>query len=154
MNNAAHANGAWFSANDPLALPFCLPHGGVIKQLGWLNGSTAAGGVDLGVYDLSWNRRISTGAQTATGNVEWQWIDVADTALAPGRYYLAHVRDNATVNRVRNYGGSAANPLMALIGMQDSATDAYPLPDPLTNMATAATATLVPIVGIAFEVPF
>lgn len=147
----ASASGAWVSANDPLALPFVLRKGGTVTQLGWLNGSAAGGGVDLGIYNTSWVRMISTGAQTGSGNTAWQWIDVTDTPLAAGRYYLAMSRDNITASRQLFVNHTALASLMGLMGCQDSATDAYPLPDPLTNMALCTTFTRVPICGIAFR---
>lgn len=145
------ASGLWISANDPLALPFVLRTAGVVTQLGWLNGSAAGGGVDLGVYSTSWARLISTGAQTGSGNSAWQWINVTDTPLSAGRYYLVMARDNTTTNRQFFCGHQALTSLMGLMGCQDSATDAYPLPDPLTNMAPCATFTRVPICGVAMR---
>lgn len=149
------ASGAWFSANDPIALAFRLSEVAIAVELGWLNGSAAGGGVDVGIYDASWVRLVSTGAQTGSGNNAWQFVNVTDTTLLPGkRYYLAMARDNITANRVRILGcGQNANSV-ALGGGFDSATDAYPLPNPLTNMAAAATTTTVPVMALALRAPF
>lgn len=146
---------AWFSANDPVALPFRLSHGGVVTQLGWVNGTAAGGNVDVGIYSDAWVRLVSTGSTLGSGNSLPQWVDVADTALAPGRlYYLACSRDNTTANRARTLSHGGAAVTVALAGVQDSATNAFPLPDPLTNMAAAATITYVPILLVAFRTPF
>ena len=146
---SASANGAWVSANDPLALPITFWDPVVITQLGWVNGSAAGGGVDFGIYDASWNRMVSTGAQTGTGNSSLQMIDVTDTPIGPGRYWAVMSRDNTTASRQLYMATTASVPLMAFLGCQDSATDAYPLPNPLTNMAVAATFTRIPNLQIS-----
>lgn len=147
---AGSSSGPWLSANDPLAIPFVLRDGVTVTHLGALNGTAAGGGFDIGVYDTAWNRKVSCGTQTGSGNSAWQFIDVTDTPLSPGRYFLVIVRDNVTAGRqffVSDVIASAAH--LGLFGCYDSATDAYPLPDPLTNMALTATFTRVPICGIA-----
>lgn len=145
------ASSAWFSANDPLALPFRISDGGVVTQLAVCHGTAAGGNFDIGVYDDAWNRLVSTGSTAATGNSRWQFVDVTDTGLqAFKRYFLVLARDNATANRQRTVqGGSVAN--MAFAGCYDSATNAFPLPDPLTNMALVATATVPPLVAVCFR---
>lgn len=150
----AQVSGAWASANDPFAYEFAINYGCVVTHLGWVNGSAAGGGVDCGIYDLSWNRLVSTGAQTGSGNSLFQWIDVTDTALAPGRYYLAMSRDNTTANRVNSWSSLASADMLKSVGCWDSTTDAYPLPDPLTNMVAAATFTLIPTMAIATRAIF
>lgn len=145
----AAASTAWFSANDPCAFPFRLSEPTTVKKLGWVNGSAAGGGVDIGVYSDAWVRLVSAGAQTGSGNSLWQWIDVTDTVLSGGQlYYLAMSRDNTTANRCGRWGNALVVGLHALLGTQDSATNAYPLPDPLTNMAAATVVTPIYILGM------
>lgn len=141
---APAVNLAWTSANDPLALPFRLNEGVVVTRLGWLNGSTiTSSNFDLGIYSTAWARLVSTGSTARSGGSAWQWVDIADTPLAPGDYYLVGVGDTNTTGRP---GGvtTVAAPSLALLGAQDSTTDAFPLPNPLTNMAAAATFTIIP----------
>jgi len=148
-NDLAPASGAWFSANDPVAMPFTLNHTLTIFQVGWVNGTSTGEGVDIGVYDEAFNRLVSLGGVTAAGTASgWEFADIADTVLAAGRYYLACARDNVTSNRVGFYPTNSAANVLALFGVQDSATNAYPLPNPLTNMALAATAVRFPIIGM------
>lgn len=148
LNDTASVVGQWNVANDPFAIPFTLPHGGVVKQLGWLNGSSAGGQHDIGVYDTAFNRLVSAGSTTGTGNNAWQWVNVTDTALKPGRYYLAIVRDNTTVSRVVYYVTQQNDYVVQFCGGLSSTTDAVPLPNPLTNMVASAL-TLVPVMAIA-----
>lgn len=144
-------SGTWPSINDPVAIPFCLPYGGVVTELATENGSAAGGNVDIGIYDTSFARLVSTGSQASVGSSIWQWFNVTDTALPPGRYYLAMSRDDVTANRQRFLNMGASAPVAAFCGVLDSATDAFPLPNPLTNMAAAATFTRAPMFAIGFR---
>lgn len=145
--------GAWHAANDPFGIPFALPRGGVVNQIGWHNGSAAGGGIDVGIYSLSWVRLVSSGSVTGSGNSLWQWANVTDTALPRGRYYLVMVRDNTTANRQAFYGTPNVAAYTAFLGGQTSTTDSFPLPDPLVGM-TASALTLPPLMAIAFRTPF
>lgn len=148
------ATGAWFAANDPLAVPFRTRDSMVAVRLGWVNGSSAGGNIDIGIYDASFSRIVSAGSTVGTGSNLWQWVDITDTALQPGtKYYLAMSLDNVTANRIRRYGLAVAGAI-AYAGTQDSSTDAHPLPSTLTNMAEAATAVQLPVMAIACRTPF
>lgn len=153
LTDVTAASGQWDVANDPVAVPFTLPYGGVVKQLGWLNGASAGGGHDIGIYDMSYNRLVSTGSVTGSGNAVWQWSNVTDTALAPGRYRLAIVRDNTTASRVAYFIHAQFAYVMAFMGAETTTTDSFPLPNPLTNMGSPVL-TLMPVMGIAFRDPF
>lgn len=136
------ATSAWFSANDPIAYPFRLSRPVVVKKLGFMNGTSIGGNVDVGVYDAAWTRLVSCGSTAAAGSQNsWQWVDVTDTALQAGQlYYLAGARDNTTAARAVRWAPLGTAAVSALLGTQDSSTDAFPLPDPLTNMAANGTA--------------
>lgn len=151
LPNQANTSGTWFSVNDPIAIPFYLNEPVTVLQLGWDNGTAPGDNVDVGIYDTSWNRLVSTGS-TATGAATSTpaFADVTDTTLARGWYYIAMSRDSVTANRLGNIAVNS-NPLLKLCGVQDSATNAFPLPDPLTNMAAAATAIHIPGMYIALR---
>lgn len=143
------------TANDPWAFPFRLSEPFIARELMVFNGSAAGGNFDLGIYDSSWARLVSTGSTAGSGNSLWQIVNVADTDLAPGvTYYLVLARDNATANRQRSFSGSLTISQNALAGVFDSTTDAFPLPNPLTNMVLAATITQIPIMAISGRVLF
>lgn len=134
----------WTAANDPLAFPFRLNEGCTVTRLGWVNGTTlTTSNFDMGIYTSAFARVVSTGSTARAGASAWQFVDVADTPLAPGDYYLVGAGDTAVANRPGGIQAVAA-PGLALFGAFDSATDAFPLPDPLTNMALATTFTILP----------
>lgn len=143
------------AANDPWAFPFRLGQGVFLREFLIFNGSAAGGNVDMGVYTSAFARLISTGSVAGSGNSAWQVMDVTDTELLPNvTYYLVMARDNATANRQRSFSGSLSAGQNALAGVQDSTTDAFPLPDPLTNMGAAATITQIPIMGFSCRTVF
>lgn len=138
------------SANDPWAFPFRLSQGMVVTELLTWSGSSGGGNVDLGIYTSSWVRLVSAGSTAASASNTIQVINVTDTALSPSvKYYLVLARDNATANRQRSWGGALTVSQNQLAGVFDSTTNAFPLPDPLTDMALAATITQIPVMGMA-----
>ena len=146
---------AWAGANDVVAIPFRLFTGMTVYQLGTWNGSgTMTDSFDIGIYDTAWNRKVSKGGTARSGVSSAQWVDVTDTYLPPGKYYLAMSNNGTTANNSRNINGATSVGVQALLGVMDSATAAYPLPDPLTNMAAASIFTSLPIFMIAGRVPF
>lgn len=155
LNNAhASASTAWQSANDPQAIPFCVTEACVVHQLGWRNGSSAGNNWDIGIYTTSWVRLVSAGSTVGTGNSAWQWVDVTDTPLPMGRYYLVVTHSTTTANRASLYTTGLLATILNACGVYDSTTDALPLPDPLTNMVPAATFTRLQVSAIATRVPY
>jgi hypothetical protein len=146
---------AWPSTSEPVAVPFRVFKGMTVYQLGWQNGSgTMTDSVDIGIYDASWNRKVSGGGTARSGAAAVQWVDVTDTFLQVGKYYIVQANNGTTASQARTLYGSITTGLAAGLGVFDSATTAYPLPNPLTNMAAATIFTFVPISLIAARVPF
>lgn len=70
---------------------------GTAYQLLFYVGATSSGNIDVGIYDSQQNRIVSAGstAMSATINTV-QEINIADTVLSPGEYFLAVACDNTT----------------------------------------------------------
>lgn len=152
---APSASSAWASANKPMAVPFRVFKGMTVYQLGWVNGTGTIGDAyDIGIYDAAWSRKISTGSVARATASAVQWTDVADTFLPSGKYYVVQASSGTTLNQLRIVGPALTAGMMAALGCFDSATNAFPLPDPLTNMVAAATFTIMPYCLIAARVPF
>jgi hypothetical protein len=156
-STAQGASTLWPSANKPIAVPFRVFTGMTIFQLGWQNGSgTMTDSFDIGVYDPSWNRKVSGGGTARSGVSAVQWVDVTDTFLQAGKYYLVGAGNGITAGQFVDYlsGSGWTAVANAALGFFDSATNAYPLPNPLTNMVACATFTAVPLMFMAGRVPF
>ncbi len=148
--NPTIATGTWPTANKPVAVEFWITEPITVYQLGWFNGSgTMTDSVDMAVYDSSYNRLVSGGGTARSGANAIQFVNVADTALTPGRYRLAMACNGTTASQQVVWTGPANAVQWGMHGLIDSATSAYPLPAPLTNMVTAATFLFVPLMFIA-----
>lgn len=114
----------WPAANRAILIPFDISESYTVKKLGWINGATVSGNVDVGIYDTNLTRLVSAGS-TAQGSISVvQEVDVTDTTLPPGSYYMAMAMDNTTGRVLR----SVANHLdTASVGVAQMAA-AFPLP--------------------------
>lgn len=140
---------AWPSGNKPFAIPFCLNEPATAYQIGWRN-SSAGNNIDVGIYTRDWVRLVSSGSVATSGNNALQFANITDTILPRGHYYLVVCRDATSGDM---YGWTPAPTLAGnkLMGIMDSGTNAFPLPDPLTNMVRAATFTIMPRMYIALR---
>jgi len=146
-------SGSWPSANDPCAVPFTITEALVVTHLGWRNGSGAGSNHDIGIYDEAWNRLVSAGSSAAGTSSLWNFVNVTDTPIAAGRYYLVKNIDSTTANRARYWSHAATLGFMTMLGMKETATDSFPLPNPLTNMTDPITHTRVPIIALTVKAP-
>lgn len=83
-------------ANQAHFQPFRLDIGGTVVKMAYLMGATATGNVDLGIYDGEFNLLVSSGA-TAQGTINvLQELDITDTELHPGNYWMAFSASSAS----------------------------------------------------------
>lgn len=85
----------YVAANVVVFVPFWVPEPTVITKLFWANGNAVAGNLDVGVYDEGQNLLVSAGSTAQATISVLQVIDVTDTVVARGRYYLAIVSDTS-----------------------------------------------------------
>lgn len=153
VRNLGTASTAWPSAERAIAIPF-RTNGMVVDQLGWVNGSGAGSNHDIGIYRSDFTRVVSSGTTVGAGNSLWQFVDVTDTPLGPGLYYLVKAVDATTASRVNLIQHTASSPLLDLMGVKDSSSDNFVLPDPLVGMGTPSVFTRLPSLGIVARDPF
>jgi hypothetical protein len=84
----ATTSATWPAANRILYIPVVVEEGASIFQFWTYNGSTAAGSIDVGIFNSSLAKVISSGAVSQSGTSTLQLFDVADTPITPGLYYL------------------------------------------------------------------
>lgn len=138
MSNAGQiftAAAAWGTANTAVFSPVIIGVNTTVYQLAWINGATVAGNADVGIYDRNGFRLVSSGSTAQSGVSAPQVVDITDTTLTPGLYYLAMVADDATATYNRA-GTSSASPLCRASGMAMQAS-AFPLPSTATFAAFA-----------------
>lgn len=123
---SAPVSGAWPAANLALFFPFVLQGPAVCQGFWWMNGGTASGNVDVGIYDYALNKAGSTGATVQAGTNALQAAAPAGGIfqLPAGRYYLAVAASSATATLIRQAPSQQA---MRMLGCFQQAT-AAPLP--------------------------
>lgn len=139
------ASNAWPSANLAIFVPFRLAEPVTVCKLAVGAGATAAGNFDVGIFDAQGNRIVSSGATAKQSSVE-QIIDITDTEIGPGVYYLA-----LAANGTNNYttlvpSGVVPIPIQKtrLYGVVHAAAS-YVLPASVTF--TAATFSSIPMIA-------
>lgn len=137
---------AFPSANLALLFPFTLTRGAVAKRLACTNGGTASGNIDMGIYRDDLTLLVSKGSTAQAGTNATQFLDITDTSLGPGRYYMALVIDNVTGLFYRHTPIAVALRMMGALQM----TTAFPLPSTITPDAGGLANAYLPIFGIEF----
>lgn len=134
--NGTPSSAAWPAANRALYIPMALRSPYRIRRVWWVNGATANGNVDLGIY--AWTATggdllYSTGAVAQAGTDAPQYV-TKDLLLTPGEYYLALSLSSGTgtTHRLSSVSGNT----MRILGPLQQAT-AHPLPSSMTPAAIA-----------------
>jgi hypothetical protein len=135
-------SGAWPSANRAYYIPFGLTKSITAKLMFVYNGATASGNFDIGIYDQAGRRLVSSGSTAQAGTNALQTVDITDTWIGPGLFYLALALDNTTGTVQRT---SASLARQRLTGCFQQAT-AFALPATAT-FAAVATAN-IPVFGL------
>lgn len=139
-----YAQTAWPSANLAIYVPFFLSKPITFSTMFWMNGSTVAGNVDVGVYAEDGTRIVSKGSTAAAGTTTLQVVTVTTTTIGPGLFYLALACSSTSELVYKTIIGQVLR--TKFTGMAQQAT-ALPLP------ATATFATVgqdyVPLVGLS-----
>lgn len=142
---ASVSDQVWPSSNLALFFPFRIATPQIAYKLIVGAGITATGNLDAGIYDRNGNRLVSIGA-TAKGSSTEQVLDITDTTLGRGLYYLALAGDNGTSNFVQ---ATASVQKLRLLGVLQMAS-AYVLPASAT-FAACSTPTRLPMVAVQFR---
>ena len=85
----------YIAANVVIFVPFVVVEPMLVTRLWWANGAAVSGNIDCGIYNESAALLASTGSSGQTPINVVQSVDIADIALARGRYYMAMVSDTS-----------------------------------------------------------
>lgn len=135
MTAAGSGSAVWPSANRALYLPFELWEAATVTQMSILNGTVVSGNMDVGIYDAAGSRLVSSGSIARANASDLQVVDLADTALDPGLYYMALAISTGSDNVFRWSG--VATQWMRVSGIQQE-DSALPLPATATMTNPAA----------------
>lgn len=126
------ASGAWPAANRCMFLPFVVYQPLIAVKMGVINGTTASGNLDIGIVDDQQNRLVSAGSTAQAGTTQLQVVDITDTLLEPGVYYMALSMDGTTGTT-----GRWAVPLgeARAMGILSQSLGSVAIPNPVTFAA-------------------
>ena len=136
----------WPLANRAIYHPFYLPWRYPIKRLFWLNGSSASGNADVGIYSVGGTRIVSTGSTAQSGASTAQYVS-ADLVLPPGTYYLGNVFSGTT--NVATSIGSITAIAGRMQGVLQEGLGSTTLP--ATMSPSTFTGSVVPVAGFTLS---
>ena len=131
------------TANLAVFIPFGVSEAVTITKIFWGNGSTVAGNIDAGIYNPAGTRLVSSGTTLQAGTQSAQVVDVTDTALPRGIYYLALASDTSGATQ-KVYAVVPAAGIPQSLGLLQMAA-AFVLPSSATF--AAYTSAFIPLVG-------
>lgn len=145
LNITSYASTAWPTANKAIYVPFILHRPQTLYQVGWWNGTAAQAGTrEVGIY-LPDGTKVISGSATAATSDFLQTVDVTDTIVQPGLYFMG-MSDSGTAT-VWAYAPAA--PLAAAMGVLTQVT-ASPLPATAT-MAVDNVNAFIPAAVLQFR---
>jgi hypothetical protein len=138
-SNNSGSSGAWPTALKAMFYPVRLSQPRTYVKAWWVNGATAAGNVDVGIYTLSGTTLTRVAASTAEAQGTISTLQVAatfpTTTIGPGLYYLAMSCSLATATVLRTTAGAAA--FLRVAGAFQALTS-HPLPTTATSVAISS----------------
>ena len=135
LHVTAAASTAWPSINLAIFFPLRLAVPKTVYKLAVGCGTGSGNNFDVGIYDVAGNRLVSSGAtaRTATSEVV---VDVTDTYLDAGLYYLAVAADSVSTMTCFALGTAS---VARLVGAMEAASS-YVLPSTVTYAAITGSA--------------
>lgn len=143
------ASGTWPTNNKIFYCPIRVPYPINVLQMYINNGAAVSGNVDVGIYGPAGARLVNSGSTAQAGTSAVQTIDITDTAIGPGFFYLAMQVSNTTATNTK------AAPLVAILsayGVLMEAAGGFGLPATATFATT--TSAYLPSFGIIAALNF
>lgn len=140
--STAPSSRAWDSGNLAVYHPIIVPCMTIVRRVFWLNGATTTGGatVEAGLYadgGYKPGAKLVSGAATQGTASQVQFVDVTDTSVPPGAYWLALTASTATnttffglaiyanMDAAVRFEQASANPLPATATPVESTTATF-----------------------------
>ena len=133
---------ATYTANQARYCPIVIHRPCTAFRFWFRTSGVQTGNYDVGIYDENGTRLVSSGSTALPTTQNAVMVDIADTPLVAGRYYLAHAVSSAT--------SSQAVGLASIVNMRayGNVTQASALPLPATMTFGTSGESSSPIMGI------
>lgn len=142
---------AWPTAKLVAYIPFTIRKQFTVRTIGWQNGTTPVGNVEVGIYNES-GTRMGTSGSTAAGTSAAIQVTTPTAFTLPGfaRYYFAVTCDNVGGSYTLSMSGSTiAAGTSGGLGIMTETTGTFGLTNPWGTLAVLTSAELFPNVFIA-----
>lgn len=147
MVSANFVSTTYPTASLAIAVPFEIAGSFLVRKVFWFNGTTVGtNNADVGVYAEDGRLLIAGGGTLTAGASATQEVDVTDTLLKAGRYWLAYSQNGTTPTPIACTNAAGITRAM---GVAQMAT-AYPLPATFTPAVHVSG--VIPMMGIASRV--
>lgn len=132
----APGSSTFTTANYARYYPMSLPWPYLVRRVWWINGSSATGNRNFGIYTRGFAQIYATGSTAASGASSLQYVTPGSPILLqPGEYYFAF-NCSATTNAVWGKNTGAADQIQCGILQQN--VGSVSLPDPMVPITPSA----------------
>lgn len=140
---SGYISAVYSTANRIFFVPFHIEVPIIVTKLFWCNGTAVSGNCDIGIYSADMTRIVSAGSTAQATISVLQEVDITDTAIGPGDFYLAFACDNITATILR---GSPTATAMRRMGCLQN--DAGTVVLPATGSPISPTVSYLPLIGL------
>lgn len=95
MAQATPASTNYPAVNTAILVPFGIAEAITVLKLWVQNGTAVAGNIDLGIFNPDGTMVINKGSTAQANTSTIQELDITDTVLMPGRYYMGITSDTS-----------------------------------------------------------
>lgn len=133
QSSIAASSVAWNSANYAVYVPLLLATSVTVYKITMGDGTLTGGNFDVGIYNSIGTKLVSSGATARAGASQEQVIDITDTVIGPGLYYVAMSADGTNNYIMINSTNTQLTRMCGVLGQ----ASAYTLPATATFAAAS-----------------
>lgn len=153
--SGSSASATWPTSNLAISYPFQIARPFTAVAMFLYNGAAVSGNFDIGIYDdgagtTTLNKIVSMGSTAQSGTNDFQFANITDTTLSPGRYYAVLCFDNTTATVFTKSSGNVG--VTSAAGWAQTANGAVTLGSTLTIAKRAAAG--MPFFGLSAKASF
>lgn len=133
---------ATYTANQARYCPIVIYRSCTAFRFWFRTSGVQTGNYDVGIYDENGTRLVSSGSTALPTTQNAVMVDITDTPLTAGRYYLAHAISSGTSSQ------AVGNASIVTLRSYGNVTQASALPLPATMTFGSSGESSSPIMGI------